>query len=206
MVELGTAILWVITTWLVTHFGLANVAVSEIGTWHIVLAIILASLYLLTIIIDYETSLIPDEITITQFVVAWLFLWVCHGQTVSPNWIDSLIGMVALALFFFLLALPGWMGLGDVFLAAGFGVIFGWKLVILVGFLGIFMGGIYGLFLMLYLMLKGKYKFGTQVPFGPYLALSAYICLFFGTAILDWYLGLFKLGALSQSAVSMFGF
>ena len=41
----------------------------------------------------------------------------------------------------------------------------------------------------------GKYKWGThQIAFGPYLALAAYICLFAGYDIVNWYLQLTGLG------------
>lgn len=191
-VELGTAVLWVVTAWFVTHAGLSNVAVSAITLWHVVFAIIFASLYLVTCVIDFQTSLIPDQITIAHFVAAWAFLFVCQGATISPGWLPSLIGMFVLSIFFLIFWYFGGMGLGDVFLAVGFGVLFGWKLVIVVGFVGILLGGAVAIAVVIALMAQGKYKRGIPIPFGPYLVISAYICLFWGQTMLDWYLGFFK--------------
>jgi leader peptidase (prepilin peptidase)/N-methyltransferase len=190
-VESGTAVLWLITTWLVARFGLTGIEPAAQTPWHLVFALLFASLYLLTVIIDAETKLIPDEITVAQFVGAWLFLWLCHGATISPGWQASLIGMFVLSLFFLVLWFFGGMGLGDVFLAAGFGVLFGWKLVVVVGFLGVLLGGLVAIVTIAALWVRRKYKPGRQIPFGPFLAVGAYACLFLGNQVLEWYLGLF---------------
>ena len=192
IVELVTALLWVLTTWLVTHVGHSGVALSQITGWHIVISLLVASFYLLTFIIDLETQTIPDEILVGHGVTAILYLFVCHGATVSPGWLASLIGLAALALIFFLLSVPEWMGEGDIYLVAGFGILFGWKLGLTSVFLGIVLGGIFGAFLIIYLLIRGRYKGKTMVPFGPFLVLAAYVCLFYGGPILDWYLGFFR--------------
>jgi leader peptidase (prepilin peptidase)/N-methyltransferase len=193
-VELGTAVLWLLTAWLVAHVGLSGVGPADTTGWHVAFALLFASLYLLTVIIDFATSQIPDEITIAHFGGAWLFLWVCHGQTISPGWQSSLIGMFVLSAFFLVLWLFRGMGLGDVFLAIGLGALFGWQNVIAVGFLGVLLGGIVGVVLMVTLLMAGKYRRGIQIPFGPYLAIAAYLCLFAGNELVDWYLGLFTRG------------
>ena len=191
LVELGTALLWLLTAWLTTHYGLSNVPLESITIWHVLFVIAFASLYLLTFVIDLNTSLIPDQITIAHFLLAWAFMWVCHGATISPGWQSSLIGMFVLSSFFLLFYFFRGMGLGDVLLAIGFGVIFGWKLVIVAGFAGIMLGGLVAIIIIAVLTAKGKYKMGLPIPFGPFLAIGAYICLFFGTTLLDWYLGFF---------------
>jgi prepilin signal peptidase PulO-like enzyme (type II secretory pathway) len=58
------------------------------------------------------------------------------------------------------------------------------------GMLGIFLGGIPAIGLMLYLIAKRKYKFGTTfIAFGPFIGLAAYISMFWGWDIVRWYLG-----------------
>jgi len=190
-VELGTAVLWTVTTWLVAQYGLTGIEPTSQTAWHIGFALLFASLYLLTVIIDAQTKLIPDEITVAQLVGACLFLWLCHGATISPGWQASLLGMFVLSLFFLVLWYFGGMGLGDVFLAAGFGALFGWKLVIVVGFLGVLLGGVVAIVTMGTMLIRRRYKRGLQIPFGPFLAVAAYVCLFLGYDLLEWYLGLF---------------
>jgi prepilin signal peptidase PulO-like enzyme (type II secretory pathway) len=191
-VELGTALLWLGTAWLVTHLGLSGVGVENQSGWHIAFALLFASLYMLTVIIDFVTGLIPDEINIAQFAGAWLFLLLCYGHTISPSWQSSLIGLFVLSLFFLILWYFGGMGLGDVFLAAGFGVVFGWQLVIAVGFLGIILGGIVAIVMMAVLLARRRYKRRIPIPFGPYLAVAAYSCMFVGHNLIEWYLSFFS--------------
>jgi prepilin signal peptidase PulO-like enzyme (type II secretory pathway) len=190
-VELGTALLWLGTAWLVTHLGLSGVGIENQSGWHIAFALLFASLYMLTVIIDFATGLIPDEINIAQFAGAWLFLLLCCGHTISPSWQSSLIGMFVLSLFFLILWYFGGMGLGDVLLAVGFGVVFGWQLVVAVGFLGIILGGIVAIVMIAVLLARGKYQRGIPIPFGPYLAVAAYICMFVGHNLIEWYLSFF---------------
>jgi len=193
-IELGTALLWVATAWLVTSVGLSNVDSEQVTYWHVAFTIVFASLYFLTCIIDFQTSLIPDEITIAHFIAAWAFMLVCQGAVISPGWLSSVIGMFVLSLFFLVLWYFGGMGLGDVFLAVGFGALFGWQLVIVVGFVGVLLGGVVAVAVIVWLTAHGKYKRGIPIPFGPYLVISAFICLFWGQNLLDWYMGFLKPG------------
>lgn len=78
---------------------------------------------------------------------------------------------------------PVAMGFGDVKLAAVMGAMLGPAGLLLALFLSFLVGAVGGLTLR---ALGGD----RMVPFGPYLVLSALISLFFGDAILTWYLGL----------------
>jgi leader peptidase (prepilin peptidase)/N-methyltransferase len=198
LVELGTALLWLLTAWLTATRGFTGVPLSEINAWHLVFAIVLASLYLLTVIIDLETQLIPDEITVPHFLVAWAMVFICFESSISSSWHSSLIGMFALSACFAVFSLLNAMGWGDVLFALGMGVIFGWPLVMAVGLLGIFMGGIVGLIIILVLIARKRYKMGLPMPFGPFLAIASYICLFWGIDIVNWYLKLVGFAPMSS--------
>jgi leader peptidase (prepilin peptidase) / N-methyltransferase len=203
LVELSTALLWVLTAWLVARYGISLNAPTETTYWHLAFALFFTSLYLLTVIIDFETQLIPNEISIAHFIGAWCFVGYCvYSLTpgIAPDWQSSLIGMVTLSAFFFILAYFGGMGFGDVLLALGLGVLFGWQLVIAVGFLAVLMGGTVAIILLAGMFLRRNYKKKIPIPFGPYLAISAYICLFAGHQLVSWYLGLFGLGGLGSPA------
>ena len=189
LVEAGNCILWLVTTWLVAHHGFSGVDPSQQTGWHIFFAIWFASFNLLTVIIDAETQLIPDEITVSYMLGAIAFMAICHGATVSPGWVSSIIGALALAGFYFIFERIGAMGFGDVLLALGIGFLFGWPLVAAQGLLSLMLGGIPAIFLMLWLVARRKYKFGTTfIAFGPFIGVAAYICMFWGWDIVRWYL------------------
>jgi leader peptidase (prepilin peptidase) / N-methyltransferase len=192
-VELGTGLLWVLTAWLTATYGMSGMTGSQMAPYHFVFAIFFASIYLLTFIIDFTTKLLPLELSIANLAGAWLFLLVAHGHTISPGWMSSLIGMFVLSGFFLLFVLFGAMGDGDLYFATGLGVLFGWQLVIAVGFLGICLGGLVGLLVIAALLLKRRYKPGIEIYFGPFLALAAYLGMFGVRHMVDWYLQLVHL-------------
>jgi leader peptidase (prepilin peptidase)/N-methyltransferase len=59
------------------------------------------------------------------------------------------------------------------------GAFMGWKMAILVFFIAPFFGAVYGI------IEKIRTK-DTAIAYGPFLALSALICLFWGDVILGW--------------------
>jgi leader peptidase (prepilin peptidase)/N-methyltransferase len=182
---------------------MSGVAPEKIRLVHVIFAIVFASLYLLTIVIDAETQIIPDEITITHFLAAWLFFFLARPDIVSNNWVANVVCMVALPAIFFVMCWLNWMGGGDVALAAGFGALFGWPLSAVVALCGFMMGGVVAVPMLLYLVARRKYEPGKHaVAFGPYLAVSAYICLFFGHSLVAWYFRLFGLKLLPDWSVT----
>ncbi len=140
--------------------------------------------------IDLEHKIIPDVISLPGILlgIAVSFL---PGNV---SWLDSLIGAVAGGGILFLVAVGyeritgrDGMGGGDVKLLAMIGAWMGWKPLPLVLLISSFSGAIIGMF---FILLSGKgYRF--QIPFGPFLSFGAVLCLFFGDAILRWYLGFY---------------
>ena len=78
------------------------------------------------------------------------------------------------------------MGGGDVKLMAFCGLIIGWRLVIPAYLIGIISGAIISVIL----MALGRKKRGDEIPFGPFLSLGVIVSVFFGDALIDWYVGL----------------
>ncbi len=78
------------------------------------------------------------------------------------------------------------LGGGDVKLAAMLGAFLGWKCAIFVLLLSSIVGTIFGVALIIIYRKNSKYA----IPYGPFLALAGLIGLFWGQAILSWYLGL----------------
>lgn len=83
------------------------------------------------------------------------------------------------------------MGFGDVKFVAMIGAFLGWQCTIFVLFAASIIGAIVGLsqkFL-------AREEWSRPLPFGPYLALGAFIWIFTGPAIWFWYLGILRRGA-----------
>lgn len=144
--------------------------------------------------IDLEHKLIPDLITLPGIIVGFAARqFLMHGDWYVVG-IDSVLGVLVGG---GVLALLGYsyevikkqegIGGGDVKLAAMLGAFLGWKGIIFILFIGSVMGSIGGVILLLVYKKDSKY----QIPFGPFLALGTFAYLFFGEAILSWYLSLF---------------
>ena len=135
--------------------------------------------------IDLDFQLLPDLITLPGIALGLLF------QILQGNWLWSLVGAVACGGVYFLITLL-WkegMGGGDVKLAAMIGAFLAYPLAILWFVLGFALGAIGGLIGIVFFKLKGK----SAIPFGPYMAVAALVTLFWGNAILAWYLSLMGL-------------
>ena len=76
------------------------------------------------------------------------------------------------------------MGFGDVKFIAMIGAFLGWQAVLLTVFVASISGAVFGLTQKLLL----RDSWSQPLPFGPYLAVGAFVWMFYGRAILDWYL------------------
>lgn len=151
--------------------------------------IFLMCILLIASLIDFEHYIIPDSLNITG--IAALIIFNLIFQFVP--WKESIMGCVIGALPFLLIVLitgGNGMGMGDVKLMGVIGLYIGWKMALLTVFLSFILGGIIGIIL---LATKVKSR-QDPMPFGPWIALSAFIVMFYGHAILNWYLPLVGLG------------
>jgi prepilin signal peptidase PulO-like enzyme (type II secretory pathway) len=78
------------------------------------------------------------------------------------------------------------MGLGDVKMLAMVGAFLGMPGVLLT----MFLGSVIGTLVVVPMVLAGRQGMKSPVPFGPFLGLAAWISMFWGGEIIDWYLGL----------------
>lgn len=85
------------------------------------------------------------------------------------------------------------MGLGDVKFMAAIGAFLGWKSVIFTLMISSVIGSIVGLSS----IALGKRAWSSRIPYGPYIAIAATICIFWGHQIIDlwnwWFFGRFGL-------------
>ncbi len=148
--------------------------------------LVIGSLLILIIFTDLETQIIPDSANVI-FVVTGLLYGIYRG-----SFCDSLAGV--LGGFFIMYGIfrlgtavykKEAMGGGDIKLATGFGALFGLQDLILALFLSFIIGAVIAVFYLVYNN-KGRHQ---EIPFGPSMALAAFIVIFFGKALWRWYLG-----------------
>lgn len=162
----------------------------DFGLWLIFLACSMA-----LVIFDLRWYLLPDRIVFPVIGLSVLHL-VVRGTQMSEGWrwiLHAAVAAVFLAGLFFILhtlSAGSWIGFGDVKLAIALGVFAGdVPHVILL----LFCAALLGTIIAVPLLVRGKATAKTPLPFGPFLLVSSYIAVLFGTGIISWYLGLFGL-------------
>jgi leader peptidase (prepilin peptidase)/N-methyltransferase len=160
-----------------------------------VLAKILAVISVLTavFVIDLEHYLILDSVLavgagamlLCNFVIdaaSRMPVWSWHG-----NFVLGILSALFCPLPFFLLwyfSGGKWMGFGDVKLAIFLGLALPWPLWPVALMLSVFLGGGVGLVL----LASGTKGLKSRLPFGTFLSVGAVLSIFYGQAILRWYL------------------
>ena len=138
--------------------------------------------------IDFDTMLLPDQITLP---LLWLGLLININGTFIPleqSVIGAAVGYLSLYSIFWLFKLitgKEGMGYGDFKLVAVFGAWMGWQLLPVLILMASLVGAIVGLSLIAF---KGHQR-EQAIPFGPYLAVAGWITLLWGEGIWQWYLG-----------------
>jgi len=171
-----------IATWIPVDFPAYNVAILSA-----LLVFALLCFLLVVTFIDADTMEIPNSLSI--WIAALGLVAMVIGPTSQLPWYDHLIGAVAISVPMLLLALfiPGAFGLGDVKLIAAAGLFLGWQLVMVATFIGVLIGGAYGV----YLLVTRKKGRKEHFAFGPSLCMGVALSIFFGQQILTWYVGFF---------------
>ena len=140
-------------------------------------------------VIDQETGLLPDDLTLP---LIWIGLLLnLQGAFVPIQ--DAVLGAVAgyLALWlvywaFKLLTGKEGMGFGDFKMNAAVGAFLGWKMLPLVILLSSLVGLVFGAAQMF--AARGRYDGGFRFHFGPYIAIAGVIALYWGEAMMRWYM------------------
>ena len=147
-------------------------------------AIIFVSFLIVISFIDYDHQLILDKI-LMWFSGTGLLINLFADYTDIINLIyGSLAGGGTLLLISLLT--QGGMGGGDIKFMAALGLWLGLKLTLLTLFLSFVIGGI-GSLLLLAFKIKSRKDF---IPFGPFIAVAAFISMLYGNEIIAWYLNL----------------
>ena len=178
LVEVATALVFSLLFW---KFGLS-----------LEFAVLLVISGLLMVVLTYDIlHLLIADFLIWSAIGIWIvFLAVNYFfiQHSLPMVLHSLYGAAALGGFLGLIVLISWekwMGVGDIKLGFLLGAIVAWPNVLFSTFAAFALGSI----ISLALIFMRKKSMKDMVPFAPFLILGAYVALFWGDKIVNWYLG-----------------
>ncbi|MEI6092378.1 MAG: prepilin peptidase [bacterium] len=134
--------------------------------------VLLITAILPSIFIDVDERIIPDRLSIGLIICGFALSLFDPLMT----WHNSAAGIIVGGGILFIVAevyyrLTGreGMGGGDIKLLAGIGAVLGWYPAIMVIFYSSVLGSVYGIFMML-IFKKGRL---TEIPFGPFIGISA---------------------------------
>ena len=137
--------------------------------------------------IDFDTQLLPDDITLPLLWLGLLFNLNDGFTNLKSAVVGAILGYLILWSVYWAFKLATGkegMGYGDFKLLAAIGAWFGWQMLPAVILLSSVVGAVIGIGLIVF---KGKGG-GTAIPFGPFLALGGIAALFFGAQLMQFYL------------------
>ncbi|MFJ4076607.1 prepilin peptidase [Curtobacterium sp. NPDC089991] len=192
LVELATAVLFALV---VLHFGPALLAATDARAAALATTVLVAMLYLMAVsvalaLIDLDVHRLPNAIVLPAYPVLAALL--TAASALSGDWgalLRAGTGLLVLGGGYLVLALavPGGMGLGDVKLAGVLGLVLaylGWGPLAVGAFGAFVLGGSFAIGL----MVAGRAKRGSGIPFGPWMLGGAWLGVFIGQPVLDGYL------------------
>jgi leader peptidase (prepilin peptidase)/N-methyltransferase len=175
LVEAACGVLSAIVIW---HFG---------ATWQGATALVFTWVLLTLSIIDFDTQLLPDDITLP---LMWMGILLAFGSiwiSLEASVIGAMAGYLVLWGVYWLFKLitgKEGMGYGDFKLLAALGAWMGWQALPQIILLSTLAGAGLGLTM---IVVRGRDR-QLPIPFGPYLAIAGWISLLWGNDITRWYL------------------
>jgi len=137
---------------------------------------------------DLEHRLIPNRFILPAILFALVAGFIATWMTWKASLLGGAVGLVFFAVAYVLAAVvyPGKIGLGmgDVTLATFIGLAVGFPGAIVAVVLGVLMGGLVSVLL----LVTRRVTLQSALPYGPYLVVGGLVAMFWGQAILKWYL------------------
>lgn len=162
---------------LIYKFGIQN---SFVGNLELIKYAILTPMLLSAFVIDYRLQIIPNRLNLTMFEIGLVIAFLYGTSNVAIT-IDMLLGMLAGGGIFFAITAIGAliygkeaMGLGDVKLMGALGLYFGLANIVVIAMMSFLIGAILGIFLIVSKIKKSD----EYIPFGPFIVISTFICIF----------------------------
>jgi leader peptidase (prepilin peptidase)/N-methyltransferase len=177
VVEAATGLLFGFVAW---QLGPTLAAVGAMG--------FVAAMVTLTFI-DFDTQLLPDDITLPLLWIGLLLNIFGTYTDLTSAVIGAMAGYLSLWTVYWLFKLATGkegMGYGDFKLLAAIGAWLGWQMLPLT----ILMSSLVGALVGIGLIVLARHGRNVPIPFGPYLAAAGVIALFWGKPLTQAYLGL----------------
>lgn len=184
LVELATGILFVLIMVFMTPIVFtASVVLTTLWLFFIVSILIIIFVY------DLKHYLILDKVIYPAIAITFLYnfinsYFILHTSHFILNTVFAAFIASAFLYSIFFISKGKWMGFGDVILALLMGLLLGWPKIFLALFGAFFIGAIMGIGLIIF----QKKTLKSEVPFGPFLITGTLIALFWGQAIINWYI------------------
>lgn len=194
LIELLTGALFVWVFWWHPFLSTPTFSVNYEESLRFAHNVAFCSLLIVGTVIDMRYRIIPDEITLGMICVAPLLALVHPELSLRDSLWGILLGggvIYAIAWIYYLLRKAEGIGMGDAKLLAGIGGWCGYQAILPTLFYASVLGSLYGLGLML---VRRKLDMKYELPFGPFLALAAFIYLFQDRHISEIVRDLFMLG------------
>jgi leader peptidase (prepilin peptidase)/N-methyltransferase len=143
---------------------------------------LLSSTLIVITLIDFFAQEIPDELNVFGIIIGIILLILNFSL---GSLVNSSLGLLLGGGLFLLIAVAskGAMGGGDIKLMGVLGFWFGWKLILILSFMSFIIGATASILLIAF-RIKGMKDY---IPFGPFIAIAAFIIIFFGSDLLSWY-------------------
>lgn len=181
LVELLTGALFVLALYY-------NLQILNFSVVNLFFYLFLISFLIIVFVFDIRWFLIPVKLLI--FGALLIFLTQIYlGVPIKSIVLSGLIGASFFGIQYFI-SRGKWIGEGDIWLGGFLGLALAdFSKTLLLIFLTYLIGG----FISIFLMIFGFKKVGAKLPLGIFMSLAALITLFFGQALITWYLGLILL-------------
>jgi leader peptidase (prepilin peptidase)/N-methyltransferase len=172
------AITGVLTAFIIYKFG---VNWAGLGGMLLVWALVALTM------IDYDTQLLPDQITLPLIWLGIIFSMLPHDDvfpaaSLENSAIGAIAGYLALWLVYWGFKLATGkegMGYGDFKLLAALGAWLGWQMLPAIILLSAIVGAVTGIAMIIF----GGHKREVPIPFGPYLAGAGIIAMLWGAEL-----------------------
>ena len=176
LIEALTALLFGLAAW---HFGFTAAGLGAL--------VLIAALLALTAI-DFDTQLLPDDITLPLLWVGLALNAFNVFTDLKSAVIGAMVGYLSLWSVYWLFKMftgKEGMGYGDFKLLAALGAWLGWQMLPLTILLSSLVGAVVGISMMAF----ARHGRNVPIPFGPYLAAAGLIALVWGKPLTRAYLG-----------------
>lgn len=168
---------------LIYRYGIQETFIENLN---LIKYIILTPLLLSIFIIDCKKQIIPNRINLTIFEIGLITTFL-YGMSNTTIVVDMLLGAIVGGGIFIIISLLGSiiygkeaMGFGDVKLMGALGLYFGVTNILAISLTAFLIGAIIGIILILTRIKKSD----GYIPFGPFIVIGTFICIFVPSSII----------------------